>query len=153
MLRETAGCGVGPKKTGRWAPRTFPGRGCRSSRRADAATSGGCGRPRGGRRTVCMDQSRSSVWQIRRAVGIDHPPTSREITGFAGYPPKQARNRAPGADEPSPAEAAEAPAVQIQQLPVGVGGLAVAAGQAVWVGVVPGSGGCREPSESAVHLR
>ena len=48
---------------------------------------------------------------------------------------------------------AEAPAVQMRQLPVGVGGLAVAAGQAVWIGVVPGSGVCREPSESAVHLR
>ena len=153
LLRETAGCGVGPKKRAAGRRGSVPGRGCQGSRRADAATSDGCGRSRGGRRAARLDRSRSSECWVRRAVGIGRPSTLREITGFAGYPPKQARNWVPGADEPSPAEAAEAPAVQMWQLPVGVGGLAVVAGQPVWTRVVPASGGCGQPSGSAVQPR
>ena len=67
----------------------FPGRDWRSSRRADAATSGGCGRPSGGRREARLDRSRSSEWRVRRAVGVSRPSTSREITGFARYAPKR----------------------------------------------------------------
>ena len=51
--------------------------------------SGWCGRPRGGRREIRLDRSRSSEWRVRRAVGVSRPSTSREITGFARYAPKR----------------------------------------------------------------